>query len=816
MNDPIKSSTCSNAKTQGHIAPLTLRIGMVGHMPHKLPKDWSILTDIAKDVVHAIYKSVQDIAETEEKFIYEDGKKSKTLPHSSKWLYQRKSSDENAALVDPEIRIMSAFADGADRLLIDRSVIEQQFRPKITAVFPFEYRDYQKAIEFERKETDHGDRGERTDNLDDKYLKERLGIDVNQGTNASWTSTEGHEIVALDGRLWEGTGSNGQAPERPALDRAYGHVARYIVSQNDIIIAICKENEPLLPGKFGTAYVIDRAKENGLPVIQICPDLKVSDEKKYSAIRLFLPYEEFSSEKNLTPKISSKNNPKEELNYRINNSICYQLLFTGSDFDGAVSKTNESSDDKEQKRKEIAKLAIKINERMKDLPGERFDAERGSGGKSKFVAKWPMKLEGFELRIFEWFRNFVLLNAPFKEVEKELFEKIDHADDLKLENKSHEKSMCQEEFFEHYPNTRLVFERIRAAYSNLDVPALIYSSSNRSAVVTIYLLAALAIVVASGALFGSKTYIGSPLGDAPYFIYYPSYVEECHFNGLVCLSNSEPETGYGKVKLFLSAAELIILSSIWALLIWDRSSRWHDRWIEYRGIAEVFRPLMFLSLVGQGYNFGRLRQRQRELSVLPTGEGGAERSWMFPYIETQLRWAGVAAVGMNSRYVEDCRKFVLKNWIEDQIKYHRKNAIETHILNKRLHNSSIVLFFIVFSCVLLKVVLLTCNVEALLPDAIPSYVPSYVSAWSGYFAAALPALAFGLFAIRHHSEFEISSKRSLTMHSALIIARKRLSDGKNITSSEELGQLMLSIADQTMHESADWGSIYSAKVTETA
>ena len=47
-----------------------------------------------------------------------------------------------------------------------------------------------------------------------------------------------------------------------------------------------------------------------------------------------------------------------------------------------------------------------------------------------------------------------------------------------------------------------------------------------------------------------------------------------------------------------SVIELVLVMVIVVVTLWGRHQRWHQRWMDYRALAEEFRQVQFLSLLG--------------------------------------------------------------------------------------------------------------------------------------------------------------------------------------------------------------------------
>ncbi len=110
-----------------------------------------------------------------------------------------------------------------------------------------------------------------------------------------------------------------------------------------------------------------------------------------------------------------------------------------------------------------------------------------------------------------------------------------------------------------------------------------------------------------------------------------------------------------------------------------------------------------LSFIGRGYPFNKFREQQEEAGQERHGQSGPARSWVFMYVETVLRAAGVPSLKIDTD-LRTCRKFWVENWFKPQAIYHTNTAAKMNVLGKRLHTFSFVMFLGAMAMVLIKLV----------------------------------------------------------------------------------------------------------------
>lgn len=316
---------------------------------------------------------------------------------------------------------------------------------------------------------------------------------------------------------------------------------------------------------------------------------------------------------------------------------------------------------------------------------------------------------------------------------------------------------------------RSALDRIFAAFLRADQLAVYYSDLHRSIFMSIYICGGLALCAAAAAL----------------------YFRERPIAGL-------------EAQYAFAIVEFVLLAVVFLLWRTDHRRRCHDRWIEYRSIAEFLRPMIHLSLLGRAYPLNRLREQQEQVGRERVGHGGAARGWAFMYVETVLRWAGVPNVRMDpaGEHLRRCREFFAANWFGPQLNYHRTNARQAYAIGNKLQWFSQGMFW---GAALMVVVKLLNGF----------YFHSASLGFVGLLAAVFPALGTIAFAVRNHAEFEISAQRSTSMSLRFERWEQRLERTGGSSDVDALGDLLDEAAESAIRETSDWGEIFEVKVSET-
>ena len=310
-----------------------------------------------------------------------------------------------------------------------------------------------------------------------------------------------------------------------------------------------------------------------------------------------------------------------------------------------------------------------------------------------------------------------------------------------------------------------------SAFLRADQLASQYANIHRSSFLLIYILGALALTAAASALaFGAH-------------------------HGVV---------------FALVVVELLLLGMIYQLFRKDRRRDYHGRWLEYRCLAELFRPLTHMNFLGRSVALFTKRSTSATLNREFVGHHSSARCWIYIYLVSVLRWVGFSYCPLDNNYKADINTFIRGAWIGHQINYHTKNAAQMTVMGDRLRSFSFALFFATLAAVLVKLGILVAEIS------LGMHFPLLLTSSIGLLTAVFPILATTAFSIRNHAEFDISAQRSLSMRAVLLAHLKAHTKGTPHVKSETIHRDLQRLAHESINETAEWLEIYEVKETEPA
>lgn len=145
------------------------------------------------------------------------------------------------------------------------------------------------------------------------------------------------------------------------------------------------------------------------------------------------------------------------------------------------------------------------------------------------------------------------------------------------------------------------------------------------------------------------------------------------FLALIDLVASDFE--FGSKTVFISL-EVTLIVLILGVTIAGKRGRWHEKWIDYRQLAEEMRQyrLYFLTL-GRGVT-----------EDIAQGEGGEAAGWVDWYFDATRREAGMTSGSFAAPEIRVIAETVLNEEIRPQIAYHNRKAHMLHAMEHRLHH----------------------------------------------------------------------------------------------------------------------------------
>lgn len=223
-----------------------------------------------------------------------------------------------------------------------------------------------------------------------------------------------------------------------------------------------------------------------------------------------------------------------------------------------------------------------------------------------------------------------------------------------------------------------------------------------------------------------------------------------------------------EAKPVLATAEFVLILTIMVNTHFGVKKRWHQRWLDYRQLAERLRPMRSLKLLG---------------IAAPDPPGSATepiaRRWTDWYAAGVWRTMGCPAGRFDATRATTLSQAISRHEIAPQIAYHRSNAGQVERLDRRLELLGSALFAATLGSI---VVLLITLVAA--PDWAHHHFVLFV-----WLSAGLPALGTAIFGIRVQGDFCGSALRSHSTADRLErIAEDFAAAGHDLTRSADLAE----------------------------
>jgi hypothetical protein len=232
-------------------------------------------------------------------------------------------------------------------------------------------------------------------------------------------------------------------------------------------------------------------------------------------------------------------------------------------------------------------------------------------------------------------------------------------------------------------------------------------------------------------------------------------------------------------KFGIAAVEFCITLAIIFNAHVGTRNQWHRRWLDYRQLAERLRPMRSLKLLG---------------IAAPNPPGTATNPvpsrWIDWYASGVWRAMGCTSGSLGSDRTARLAVAIADHEVAPQVAYHRRNARQVNLLDKRLGNVGFALFA---ATLLVSVVTLL----GLWFDA--TFVNQFGN-WFTLVSAGFPALGTAVFGIRFQADFGGDAVRSMATASTLeqinSELRKNVSLLRAADLAEQAARVMLSDLDE--------------------
>jgi hypothetical protein len=242
--------------------------------------------------------------------------------------------------------------------------------------------------------------------------------------------------------------------------------------------------------------------------------------------------------------------------------------------------------------------------------------------------------------------------------------------------------------------------------------------------------------------------------------------------------------------------ELVVIIGILVFVEWSRRRRWHDRWMDYRLVAELVRQLRFLIPLGGGRPFPRLSPHLASF-------GNPSQTWMYWHVRAIERATGLPSAQVTPDYLTRYLDY-LDGVVEGQVQFHKTSQERLGKIDHRLHLWGFVLFFVTG---------VVCLVH-LLHHFDLFWLPEWLPRWLTLLSAVLPALGAALAAINNQGEFLRTSKRYDAMARRLAEVQKEINDIKarqgtpNPPTFGEVLPIAAKVAQWMVDEVLDWRVLF--------
>ncbi|CAK9039357.1 Uncharacterized protein SCF082_LOCUS24125 [Durusdinium trenchii] len=262
--------------------------------------------------------------------------------------------------------------------------------------------------------------------------------------------------------------------------------------------------------------------------------------------------------------------------------------------------------------------------------------------------------------------------------------------------------------------------------------------------------------------------------------------------------------GFGSKTIWIGL-EVTIIVSILGVTTAGKRGRWHEKWIDYRQLAEEMRQHRLYHLTlgrsDQGDDFSQ-------------GEGAEAASWVDWYFAATRREAGMASGSFDHNTIKSIAATILEEEIRPQIAYHNHKAEVLHKMEHRLHHLGEFAFAmtLLVCLVYLSLVFLKSGDFGAVKDfayKTEKLVKNGVTMMTGF----LPALGAAFFGIRVQGEFGSTAERSHATAAQLQnIAQKFEPLARSETPRLEILRLRVAEAARAMlMENTDWRLLYISK-----
>ncbi len=243
--------------------------------------------------------------------------------------------------------------------------------------------------------------------------------------------------------------------------------------------------------------------------------------------------------------------------------------------------------------------------------------------------------------------------------------------------------------------------------------------------------------------------------------------------------------------LLLASLEAAVLVWIFVVVGIARGQKFHERWLAYRSLTEGFRSLTYTLPLARA-------------STLSARGGRSAESWTDWMHRAVVREVGVLPLIMTPAHLEKARRLLLDDVLQEQMRYHEKNARTLSKVDHVLHNITTVFFLAAMALSLFHLY------EAIhKPVSYTGLHLELVAVGLSVIGITIPAFASSVHGFLSQGEFESTAERSRRTRRELEGIAKRVE--RVPATSDALGELATEAAQAMDAELGAWFVAYQAK-----
>jgi hypothetical protein len=254
---------------------------------------------------------------------------------------------------------------------------------------------------------------------------------------------------------------------------------------------------------------------------------------------------------------------------------------------------------------------------------------------------------------------------------------------------------------------------------------------------------------------------------------------------------SEAVQHLGFAMQFVSVLIILLLAFL------SKRFSWHERYLDYRLLAERIRHLRFLSLIGE-VNY---------TSSISGFNALEEAKWVNWHIRNIARGDGLLNVTMTMDYLKSVKDLFRDKEIDDQVQFYSVNMSNFYLISNRLEKVGMWSFYIGFLAILSRVGVYIYGYSfGLLDSTTVKFTKKYINEASLIF----PALGPFFFGIKSQGEFSRLAKRYEGMVGKLKNISQKLYSMEEV-SKKLVGDIILQSNQVMLEEVSDWRILLKAR-----